>query len=82
MIVEDPTTDLRTMFNTVKTQLVDEFFMIKDDQEAEIIQRNKDLKEEVLQNFRTFDSIKNTLYKYLHMASSKTKQRLGSELTT
>ena len=64
MIAKDPTTDLCKMFNTVKTQLVDEFFMIKDDQEAEIIQRNKDLKEEVLQNFRTFDSIKNTLYSY------------------
>ena len=64
MIAKDPNTDLRSMFNTVKTELVNEFFMIKDDQEAEIIQRNKDLKEEVLQNFRTFDSIKNTLYTY------------------
>ena len=52
------------MFNTVKIQLVDEFFMIKDDQDVEIIQRYKDLKEEVLQNFRTFDNIKNTLYTY------------------
>ena len=58
MIRKDPNASVLAIYNMAKTQIVDEYFPIKDDQ------RNKSLKEEFLQNVRSYHNIQSSLYPY------------------
>ena len=64
MITKDPETSISLVYTTVKTQLIDEIFPLNDDQATEVIQSNKALREEFLQNIRTFPNMQTSLYKY------------------
>ena len=58
MIRKDPKASVLAIYNMAKTQIVDEYFPINDDQ------RNKSLKEEFLQNVRSYHNIQSSLYPY------------------
>ena len=64
MIRKDPKASVLAIYNMAKTQIVDEYFLMKDDQATEINQRNKSLKEEFLQNVRSYHNIQSSLYPY------------------
>ena len=54
MIRKDPKASVLAIYNMAKTQIVDEYFPIKDDH------RNKSLKEEFLQNVRSYHNIQSS----------------------
>ena len=62
MITKDPETSISLVYSTVKTQFINE--ILNDDQATEVIQSNKALREEFLQNIRTFPNMQTSLYKY------------------
>ena len=62
MITKDPETSISLVYTTVKTQFINE--ILNDDQATEVIQSNKALREEFLQNIRTFPNMQTSLYKY------------------
>ena len=64
MITKDPETSISLVYTTVKTQFINEIFPLNDDQATEVIQSNKALREEFLQNIRTFHNMRTSLYKY------------------
>ena len=64
MITKDPETSISLVYTTVKTQFINEIFPLNDDQAKEVIQSNKALREEFLQNIRTFPNMRTSLYKY------------------
>ena len=64
MITKDPETSISLVYTTVKTQFINEIFPLNDDQATEVIQSNKALREEFLQNIRTFPNMRTSLYKY------------------
>ena len=64
MITKDPEISISLVYTTVKTQFINEIFPLNDDQATEVIQSNKALREEFLQNIRTFPNMQTSLYKY------------------
>ena len=64
MITKDPEASISLIYTTVKTQFINEIFPLNDDQATEVIQSNKALREEFLQNIRTFPNMQTSLYKY------------------
>ena len=63
MITKDPETSISLVYTTVKTQFINEIFPINNDQATEVIQSNKALREEFLQNIQTFHNMRSCLYK-------------------
>ena len=65
MITKDPETSISLVYTTVKTQFINEIFPLNNDQATtEVIQSNKALREEFLQNIRPFPNMQTSLYKY------------------
>ena len=64
MISKDTTANFNTIYYTVRTKLIDEYFPINEDQEKEVLDRNKALREQFLQNVRSPRNISSSLYKF------------------
>ena len=64
MISKDTTANFNTIYYTVRTKLIDEYFPINEDQEKEVLDRNKALREQFLKNVRSPRNISSSLYKF------------------
>ena len=73
MISKDTTANFNTIYYTVRTKLIDEYFPINEDQEKEVLDRNKALREQFLQNVRSPRNISSSLFKIQKEVSSSSE---------
>ena len=64
MISKDTTANVFTLYYTVRKKLIDEYFPINEDQAKEVLERNKALREQFLQNVRSVRNISSSLFKF------------------
>ena len=60
----DPIARLRTIYSQAKNDVLEEYLPINCDLEEEVVERNKVLRKEYLQNIKTLHSMRNVLYPY------------------
>ena len=73
MISKDTTETFFTIYYTVRKKLIDEYFPINEDQAKEVLDRNKALREQFLQNVRSPRNISSSLFKIQKEVSSSSE---------